>query len=113
MILKTVTALALGLFVKQTCRNAPFIVASTCQSEIKRTLRRAGPRPKTVSSRGFADVAAAHSMQMVNVGFPEPAGYGFEMVDAPLHPVHCGKFVINRKFTPNRINRIFREFSAT
>ena len=83
MILRTVTALALGLFVKQTCRNAPFIVASTCQSEIKRTLRRASPRPKSVSWRGFADVAAAHSMQMVNVRFPKPAGYGFEMVDAP------------------------------
>jgi hypothetical protein len=56
MIFKTVTALALRL-VRQvlllTRRNAPFIVASTCQSEIKRTLRRAIPRPKTVSSRGF------------------------------------------------------------
>jgi hypothetical protein len=41
------------LFVIKTRRNAPFIVASTCQSEIKRTLRRAGSRPKTAGSPGF------------------------------------------------------------
>ena len=38
----------------ETRRNAPFIVASTCQSEIKRTLRRAGTRPKSVPSRRFS-----------------------------------------------------------
>jgi hypothetical protein len=39
-------------------------------------------------------------MRMVNSGFPETGGYGFEMVDmaGALHPV-----VINRKFTPNQI----------
>jgi hypothetical protein len=42
-----------GLFVKQTRRNAPFIVASPCQSGIKRTLKRAGSQPKTASSQGF------------------------------------------------------------
>lgn len=65
-----------------TRRNAPFIVASTCQSELKRTLRRANPRPKSAPARGFAELAAAHSVQMVNGGFPEPASYGFEKVDA-------------------------------
>jgi hypothetical protein len=52
-------------------------------------------------------------MQMVNVGFPEPAGYGFEMVDAASRSGPLRKPAINRKFTPNRINGIFREFSAT
>ena len=33
-----------------------------------------------------------HSMQMVNAGFPEMAGYGFEMVDAP----DCGFFAQGR-----------------
>src|SRR3984957_5749290 len=45
MIFKTVTALALRLFVEQTVRNAPFIVAPPCQSDIKRTLRRCGRTP--------------------------------------------------------------------
>src|SRR5450755_1186407 len=53
MIFKTATALAPQLFVKQTRRNAPFIVAPPCQSEIKRTLRRPGLRSKTRSLRGF------------------------------------------------------------
>ena len=86
MIFKTVTSLALRLVrLAGSLADAPerpLIVASTCQSELKRTLRRASPRPKTVPSRGFADVAAAHSTQMVNGGFPEPASYGFERVDA-------------------------------
>jgi hypothetical protein len=52
-------------------------------------------------------------MQMVNVGFPERAGYGFEMVDAPGPPAILPKTAINRKFTPNPITRIFRVFSAS
>jgi hypothetical protein len=99
------------LFVKLTRRNAPFIVASTCQSEIKRTLRRAGVRPKSVPRRGFAEVAAAHSTQMVNGWFPEPGIYGFERVDAAVASVDHGLSLINRKFTPNQIIRNFREFS--
>ena len=91
-----------------TRRNAPFIVASTCQSELKRTLRRASPRPKSVPARGFAELAAAHSMQMVNGGFPEPASYGFEKVDATVSGSLSPESVINRKFTPNRMSRIFR-----
>ena len=50
-------------------------------------------------------------MQMVNVWFPERVGYGFEMVDAADVSVPLREAVINRKFTPNQINRIFREFS--
>jgi hypothetical protein len=99
------------LFVELTRRNAPFIVASTCQSEIKRTLRRAGVRPKSVPSRGFAEVAAAHSTQMVNGWFPEPCKYGFERVDAAVASLDQGISLINRKFTPNQIIRNFREFS--
>jgi hypothetical protein len=52
------------------------------------------------------------SMRMVNVGFPERTGYGFEMVDAPGASPLSPKTIINRKFTPNQINRIFRKFSA-
>jgi hypothetical protein len=51
-------------------------------------------------------------MQMVNARFPEPAGYGFEMVDAPDIAFFSRQAAINRKFTPNQINRVFREFSA-
>jgi hypothetical protein len=47
---------------------------------------------------------------MVNDRFPEPGGYGFEMVDAP-GACFFRKAGINRKFTPNQIARIFREFS--
>jgi hypothetical protein len=48
---------------------------------------------------------------MVNTGFPAPARYGFEMVEAPGDRfTRQGR--INRKFTPNQMIRIFREFSA-
>jgi hypothetical protein len=44
---------------------------------------------------------------MVNSGFLETGGYGFEMVDmaSSLH-----RAAINRKFTPNQIGLFFREF---
>jgi len=51
-------------------------------------------------------------MQMVNDGFPASTLYGFEMVDAGGPSDILRKAGINRKFTPNPINRIFREFSA-
>jgi hypothetical protein len=70
------------VFVKQTRRNAPFIVASPCQSEIKRTLRRASRWQKTAHSLAFRAMHRFHSTQMVNAGFPAPTGYGFERVDA-------------------------------
>jgi hypothetical protein len=49
---------------------------------------------------------------MVNAEFPEWTGYGFEMVDAPATSVVFRKDAINRKFTPNPINRIVGKFSA-
>jgi hypothetical protein len=51
-------------------------------------------------------------MQMVNDGFPERDGYGFEMVDVRGASVLLRRIDINRKFTPNPITRIFRKFSA-
>jgi hypothetical protein len=48
---------------------------------------------------------------MVNERFPERIRYGFEMVDAPVAAISLVKSAINRKFTPNRIIRIFRKFS--
>jgi hypothetical protein len=51
-------------------------------------------------------------MQMVNVRFPDRTGYGFEMVDTRTRSALWRKAGINRKFTPNQINRIFRRFSA-
>src|ERR1700722_9530325 len=53
MVFKTATAVAPRLVVKQTRRNAPFIVAPPCQSGIKRTLRRPGGRSKTRYLPGF------------------------------------------------------------
>jgi hypothetical protein len=93
--------------VEQTRRNAPFIVATPCQSEIKRTLRRINSQPNTVASRAFEHRQAAQSTQMVNAGFPALIRYGFEMVDAACAATSC----INRKFTPNQIIRIFGKFS--
>jgi hypothetical protein len=51
-------------------------------------------------------------MQMVNTGFPAPTRYGFEMVDVRGAALSTVKPGINRKFTPNQMIRIFREFSA-
>jgi hypothetical protein len=51
-------------------------------------------------------------MQMVNVGFPARAGYGFERVDAPGAAAYADG-AINRKFTPNQISQLFHKFSAT
>jgi hypothetical protein len=47
---------------------------------------------------------------MVNGGFPEQTRYGFEKVDVPA-PWLLRATPINRKFTPNRIIRIFRDVS--
>jgi hypothetical protein len=44
---------------------------------------------------------------MVNSGFPQTGGYGFEMVDR-TSSFRC--IPINRKFTPNQIGEFFREF---
>jgi hypothetical protein len=49
---------------------------------------------------------------MVNGGFPEPTPYGFERVDAGRAAGLSRNSAINRKFTPNRIIRVFGEFSA-
>jgi hypothetical protein len=50
---------------------------------------------------------------MVNGGFPQPPIYGFEMVDT-ARPAHMRPAAfINRKFTPNQINRIFSDFSPS
>jgi hypothetical protein len=51
-------------------------------------------------------------MRMVNAEFPQRTGYGFEMVDAPAASVFFRKGAINRKFTPNPINRIVGKFST-
>jgi hypothetical protein len=53
----------------------------------------------------------AHSIRMVNDGFPCRRAYGFEMVDAPHPSLRPAKARINRKFTPNQISRIFCSFS--
>ena len=86
MILKTLTALALGLFVVLTRRNAPFIFGPPCQSELKRTLRHGGGPSNTVHSRGFDPFHGVHSTRMVNDRFPAESIYGFEMVDTAITP---------------------------
>jgi hypothetical protein len=47
---------------------------------------------------------------MVNTGFPPLRRYGFEMVDAAGAVDSSPQFGINRKFTPNRMIRIPRNF---
>ena len=70
------------MFVVQTRRNAPFIFAPPCQSELKRTLKPGGDAENTVHSRGFRSVRDPHLTRMVNDRFPAGLIYGFEMVDA-------------------------------
>jgi hypothetical protein len=60
----------------------------------------------------FVHHLTGHSMQMVNAGFPEQFKYGFKMVDMSGAFVLLQKVAVNRKFTPNPINGIFRQFSA-
>jgi hypothetical protein len=94
-----------GHIVKQTGRNAPFIVALPCQSEIKRTLR---PANCTSEDIGLAGIRAPPYQPFDPDGECPVSGadsYGFEMVmGAALH--YWQKVVINRKFTPNRSNRV-------
>src|SRR5580704_1013521 len=52
IMVKTVTAPALRLVRRTDAPERPLIVAPPCQSEIKRTLRRARRQSKTVCSRG-------------------------------------------------------------
>jgi hypothetical protein len=44
-------------------------------------------------------------------GFRKLRRYGFELVDAE-HAKSVPQFRVNRKFTANHTNRIFRDFSA-
>ena len=72
MILKTVPALALSAMSSiNTRRKAPFVVVPPCQSEIKRTLRRASCVGNGLAFSEHSNIAALRSMQMVNVGFPK------------------------------------------
>jgi hypothetical protein len=71
MMVKTVTALALRL-VRKDAPERPLYWRPPCQSEIKRTLRGALAGGESGYVRwAFAGRARVHSMQMVNVGFPE------------------------------------------
>ena len=72
MILKTVPAFALSAKSSiKTRRKAPFVVVPPCQSEIKRTLRRASCVGNGLAFSEHSNIAALRSMQMVNVGFPK------------------------------------------
>jgi hypothetical protein len=109
---KTVTALALGLARQTDAPERLLIVASPCQSDIKRTLRARRFEAKDRMFGEFRATRKVHSTQMVNAEFPEWAEYGFEMVDAADTPNVLGKTIINQKFTPNQISRALRKFSA-
>jgi hypothetical protein len=97
-------------------KDAPerrLIVAPPCQSEIKRTLRRAG----AIAEDGIFTARGRRWHRSINangerrVSGVEPlwfrnGGCGRESLFIPLFTG------INRKFTPNRTGRIFREFPA-
>ena len=68
-------------------------------------------RVDTVSSRAFHAAQDRHSTQMVNDKFPARTIYGFEIVDGCQRRLFSARIAVNRKFTPNRINEIFCEFS--
>ena len=84
MILKTVPALALSAMSSiKTRRKAPFVVVPPCQSEIKRTLRRAscvrnGLAFSEHSKDCGTDIDADGERRVSENG----VGYGFEKVDA-------------------------------
>ncbi|MGY4369392.1 hypothetical protein ACVW1A_005457 [Bradyrhizobium sp. LB1.3] len=85
------------------------IVGSPCQSDLKRTLRRCGVPPDTVSSRGFLDDLTTSSARMVNAGFHRDP-HGFEMVDG-----RAGRITgvgVNRNLRDPRFRRFLRKFSA-
>jgi hypothetical protein len=109
---KTVTALALRLVRQKTRRNASFIVAPPCQSDIKRTLRRAGPAAKTLFSRRFRTPS---SRSFDPDGERTVSGAGGLMVSKwwmrQMLRCYCEP-AINRKFTPNQISHVFRRISA-
>src|SRR3954467_15900357 len=66
-----------------TVRNAPFIVAPTCQSELKRTLRAPAPAPKRrAREAGLHSPRAAFGANGECRVSKRPR-YGFEIVDAP------------------------------
>ena len=97
---------------RSTRRNAPFIVAPPCQSEIKRTLRRRCRRSKTVCLRDFRrwrdgsfDPDGEHRVSSADFVWFRNGGCARRM-----HP-SCIIIAINRKFTPNQISRIFGGFS--
>jgi hypothetical protein len=100
-------------FRQKTRRNASFIFSSTCQSEIKRTLRQAAVRAWSALCRGFDTLATAELTAMVNTGFPQGSCYGFEMVHAGAFASDTGRITINRKFTANPPGGIFRKFSPS
>src|ERR1700722_19285586 len=115
MIFKTVTALALRLFVEQTVRNAPFIVAPPCQSDIKRTLRRCGRTPWKRQtprfSRGFYALPDGSFDPNGERRVSAPASLWFRNGGCAGRLAAAGEGPINRKFTPNQISRIFCSFS--
>ncbi len=104
-----------GSFVRQTRRNASFVIAaSPCQSELKRTLRRAGPLPNTVHCRGFD--AAIHRRicpRMVNDWFRMRRSMVSKWWTRRIRRIWRASAAINRKiYGEIEFRRIFREFSA-
>jgi hypothetical protein len=62
----------------------------------------------------FAECAAGDSIQMVNIGFPERTGYGFEMVDMRMLGIFCGKppsIQYLRRIESIRISDNFAQFN--
>jgi hypothetical protein len=54
---------------------------------------------------------AAHSIRMVNDPFPKPANLWFRNGGCVKARQFLPELRINRKFTPNQIAGVFREFS--
>ena len=96
---------------KRTRRNAPFIVVPPCQSDIKLTLKRQSPPPKTVTSLGFlpgsADAFGANGEWRVSGA----TALWFRNGGRAQAGIFRGEIRVNRKFTANQIIRIFCGFS--
>ncbi len=111
MILKTVTGLALRLIRRKDAPERLLIVEPTCQSDIKRTLRRSRPRARTPRHRGhFPDDLSFPSVRMVNAKFPPLQPYGFRLVDADKPAVPTTMATENLR--ARLIARIFCKSSA-
>src|SRR6516162_4259868 len=107
MILNTITALAPRYARRSDPPERPLVVVPPCQSDIKRTLRRAGSVENAVYHWAFRVAPGAHSPLMVNRRFPFEICSWFRNGGWRRAP----QFGLNAKFTANRFSPLFSQIA--